>query len=187
MNTNVNIKRMTTNAILIAIGAILHQITPAIPLFGIAMQPDLSLAMLFIIMIYNKDYKTNLICGIAVGIFAALTTKMPMGQIPNIVDKFITTNIMFGFISMFRNKLSVNKLMALILPIGTTISGMLFVSVAIIIGGINASAFLSLFLSVVLTAAVINTFLGFFLFKIVEKTAVATGAYFIDNAANLSK
>lgn len=185
MNTNINIKRMTTNAILIAIGAILHQITPSIPLFGIAMQPDLSLAMLFIIMIYNKDYKTNLICGIAVGVFAALTTKMPMGQIPNIVDKFITTNIMFIFISMFRNKFNINKLMAFILPIGTTISGTLFVSVAIIIGGINANAFLSLFFSVVLTAAVVNTFLGFFLFKIVEKTAGVSGVYFIDNATNL--
>ena len=56
MNTGLNTKRMTTNAILIAIGAILHQITPAIPLFGISMQPDLSLAMLFIIILYNKDY-----------------------------------------------------------------------------------------------------------------------------------
>lgn len=177
MNTNINTKRITTNAILIAIGAILHQITPAIPLFGISMQPDLSLAMLFIIMIYNKDYKTNLICGIAVGVFAAMTTKMPMGQIPNVVDKFITTNIMFAFVTMIRNRLDVNKLMMIILPIGTTISGTLFITVAIIIGGIQAAAFMELFVSVVLTAAVINTILGFALFKIVERTATATGAY----------
>lgn len=179
MNTNFNTKRMTTNAILIAIGAILHQITPAIPLFGISMQPDLSLAMLFIIMIYNRDYKTSLICGIAVGVFAAMTTKMPMGQIPNIVDKFITTNVIFALISIIRNKLDVNKLMMIILPIGTTISGTLFITVAIIIGGIEAGAFIELFISVVLTAAVINTILGFALFKIVERTAVATGAYIV--------
>lgn len=179
MNTGLNTKRMTTNAILIAIGAILHQITPAIPLFGISMQPDLSLAMLFIIILYNKDYKTSLICGIAVGVFAAMTTKMPMGQIPNIVDKFITTNIMFAIVYILRNKLDANKLMMFILPIGTTISGTLFISVAIIIGGIEVSAFIQLFVSVVLTAAVINTILGFGLFKIVERTAVATGAYFI--------
>ncbi|MGN0144523.1 MAG: tryptophan transporter [Clostridium sp.] len=179
MNTNLNTKRMTTNAILIAIGAILHQITPAIPLFGISMQPDLSLVMLFIIMLYNKEYKTSLICGIAVGVFAALTTKMPMGQIPNIVDKFITTNIMFVFISLIRNKLNVNKLMMIVLPIGTLISGTLFISVAAIIGGIEVSAFAELFVSVVLTTAVINTLVGFGLFKIVERTAGATGAYFI--------
>ena len=181
MNTNLNTKRMTTNAILIAIGAILHQITPSIPLFGISMQPDLSLAMLFIIIIYNKEYKTCLICGIAVGIFAAMTTKMPMGQIPNIVDKFITTNIMFAFVSLIRSKIDVSKLMMIILPIGTTISGTLFISVAIIIGGIEVSAFIELFISVVLTTAVINTILGFALFKIVERTAVATGAYFIND------
>ena len=180
MNTNINTKRITTNAILIAIGAILHQITPAIPLFGISMQPDLSLAMLFIIMIYNRDYKTNLICGIAVGIFAAMTTKMPMGQIPNIVDKFITTNIMFALITLIRNKLDINKLMMIILPIGTTISGTLFITVAIIIGGIEAGAFIELFISVVLTAALINTILGFELFKIVERTAAATGAYLVN-------
>lgn len=47
-----NTKRMVTNAILISIGAILHQITPP---FG--MQADFSLAMLFIIIIFNKEYK----------------------------------------------------------------------------------------------------------------------------------
>ena len=178
MNTNsMNIKKMTTNAILIAAGAILHQITPAIPLLGISMQPDLSLAMLFIIMIYNKDYKTNLICGVAVGVFAALTTKMPMGQIPNIVDKIVTTNIMFVLITALRNKMSVNKLMAIALPVGTMISGTMFVSVAVIIGGIQADLFLGMVGTVVIPAAVVNTVLGFVLFKIVEKTAVTTGAY----------
>lgn len=179
MNTSVNTKRMTTNAILIAIGAILHQITPAIPLFGISMQPDFSLVMLFIIILYNKEYKTSLICGIAVGVFSAITTKMPMGQIPNIADKFITTNIVFLIVYLLRNKLSVDKIMMIILPIGTTISGTIFISVSIIIGAFAAGAFLELFISVVLTTAVINTIVGFLLFKIVQRTAVATGAYFI--------
>ena len=83
-----NIKKMTINAILIAIGAILHQITPPI---GLPMQPDLSLAMLFIIIILNKDYKTTLISGIIIGVFAALTTKIPGGQLPNIIDKVVTS------------------------------------------------------------------------------------------------
>ena len=81
-----NTRKMITNAILIAIGAILHQVTP---LLGVPMQPDFALVMLFIIMIYNNDYKTTLICGLIIGIFTALTTKTPGGQIPNILDKFI--------------------------------------------------------------------------------------------------
>ena len=67
-----NTKKMATNAILIAIGAILHQVTPP---FG--MQADFSLAMLFIIIVFNKDYKTTLLCGIIMAVFAALTTKTP--------------------------------------------------------------------------------------------------------------
>lgn len=48
-------KKMVMNALLLAIGAILHQITPAL---GLPMQPDFALAMLFIIMIINdNDYK----------------------------------------------------------------------------------------------------------------------------------
>ena len=51
MKRNLNTKKMVINALLLAIGAILHQITPAL---GLPMQPDFALAMLFIIMIINK-------------------------------------------------------------------------------------------------------------------------------------
>ena len=57
---------MVINALLLAIGAILHQITPAL---GLPMQPDFALAMLFIIMIINNnDYKITLISAIITGI-----------------------------------------------------------------------------------------------------------------------
>ena len=86
-------KKMVMNALLLAIGAILHQITPAL---GLPMQPDFALAMLFIIMIINdNDYKTSLICAIITGVFTALTTKFPGGQLPNIIDKIVTVNVMF--------------------------------------------------------------------------------------------
>ena len=78
MKRNLNTKKMVMNALLLAIGAILHQITPAL---GLPMQPDFALAMLFIIMIINdNDYKTSLICAIITGVFTALTTKFPGGQ-----------------------------------------------------------------------------------------------------------
>ena len=40
MERSLNVKKMILNAILIAIGALLHQITPAL---GLPMQPDLAL------------------------------------------------------------------------------------------------------------------------------------------------
>ena len=69
----------------------LHTISPT---FGVA-QPDFALAMMFIIILINKDYKTALFSGIIVGIFTALTTKTVGGQAPNIIDKVITANVAY--------------------------------------------------------------------------------------------
>ena len=88
-----NSKKIALNSLLLAIGLLLHQLTPVI---GLPIQPDITLIMLFEIMIINReDYKTSLICGIVTGIFTALTTKFPGGQLPNIIDKVITTNIIY--------------------------------------------------------------------------------------------
>lgn len=171
-----NTKRMVTNAILIAVGAILHQLTP---LLGVPMQPDLSLAMLFIIMVFNKDYKTTLICGIIVGVFAALTTKTPGGQLPNIIDKIITSNIMYLVLMPLRNKMEKIKQISIVLPIGTLLSGTVFLSALMIFGGLPIASFGTLFVTVVVTTAILNVIIGLALFKIVEKTVAITGAYAI--------
>ena len=170
-------KRMVTNAILIAIGAILHQITP-----GIDMQPDLSLAMLFIIMVYNRDYKTSLICGIAVGIFAAVTSKTPNGQLPNIIDKLITCNVMYLVLLPLRNRVSKTVQILTVLPLGTILSGSIFLSLLMILNGFPMETFQTLFVTVVLTTAALNIVLGFVLFKIDGKTIKISGAYSIEDS-----
>ncbi|WP_160686493.1 tryptophan transporter [Clostridium sp. C2-6-12] len=168
-----NTKKMAANAILIAVGAILHQLTP-----GLGIQSDFSLAMLFIIIVLNKDYKTALTCGIIIGVFAALTTKTPGGQLPNILDKFITANLVYLILMPLRNK--VNKLvqMGIVLPLGTLISGTAFITLLATIVGLPAGAsFGVLFASVVIPTMVINTLIGLVLFKIVEKISATSGAY----------
>ena len=96
-----NTKKLVLNSVLLGIGLVLHQIEPAI--FGV--KPDMTLIMLFTVMILNKDsYKTCLACGIVVGIFSAITTSFPGGQVPNVIDKFITTNLIFVMM-MFMYKL----------------------------------------------------------------------------------
>ena len=174
MNTKtVNTKKMAANAILIAIGVILHQITPP---FG--MQADFSLAMLFIIIVFNKDYKTTLSCGIIVGVFAALTTKTPGGQIPNIIDKVITCNIIYLILLPLRNKISKIKQMALILPVGTFISGITFLTVLMLIAGLpGGMSFEALVIAIVIPTMVANTILGIIIFKIVEKISSVNGTY----------
>jgi len=171
-----NTKKMAANAILIAIGAILHQITPP---FG--MQADFSLAMLFIIIVLNKDYKTTLTCGIIIGVFAALTSKTPGGQIPNIIDKFITCNVIYLILLPLRNKISKIKQMAIILPLGTLISGTMFLTVLMMIAGLpGGMSFEALLIAVVIPTMVMNTILGIVIFKIVEKIATVNNTYVLE-------
>lgn len=173
MKTNINTKKMIINALLLAIGAILHQITPAL---GLPMQPDFALAMLFIIMIINNnDYKTSLIAAIITGIFTALTTKFPGGQIPNIIDKIVTVNLMY-IILLSLNKIikyiNINnikeKLLVIIsFPLGTLISGTTFLLSAQYIVGLPAD-FSILFVTVVIPALFINTIGGFILYEAIS-------------------
>ena len=172
MKRNSNTKKIVINALLLGIGAILHQITPAL---GIPMQPDFALAMLFIVMIINfGDYKTSLIAGIVTGIFTALTTKFPLGQVPNIIDKIVTVNLIYIlmiFMKQFvKRGFEINNMklsiIAIIFSLGTLISGTTFLVSAQILVGLPMN-FGILFTTVVLPAVIINSIAGIFLFKIV--------------------
>lgn len=169
-----NTKKLVLNSLLLAIGLILHQLTPAL---GLPIQPDIALAMLFTIMIINKgEYKISLLAGIVTGIFTAMTTKFPGGQVPNIIDKVITTNIIYlviyviyrlPIISRLEDKKQNLVTSILVFPIGTFISGVVFLLSAKAIVGLPGS-FISLFLVAVLPAIFINLVAGLFLYKVVN-------------------
>lgn len=174
MKTNMNTKKMVINALLLAIGAILHQITPAL---GLPMQPDFALAMLFIIMIINNnDYKTSLISAIITGVFTALTTKFPGGQLPNIIDKLITVNLMYIILLTvnktlkyinINNNIKQNLLVIISFPLGTLISGTTFLLSAQYIVGLPAK-FSILFVTTVIPALLINTIGGFIIYQTIN-------------------
>lgn len=172
MKRNNNTKKLIINALLLGIGVILHQITPAL---GIPMQPDFALTMLLVVMIINKgDYKTSLIAGIITGVFTALTTKFPGGQLPNIIDKIVTVNIMY-MVMILMNKLEYGKVITekfkisittFIFVLGTLISGTTFLLSAQIIVGLPIS-FRILFVTVVIPTIIVNSIAGVILYKIV--------------------
>jgi Tryptophan transporter TrpP len=166
MNTNINVRKMTTNGILLALGALLHQITPAL---GFPMQPDFAVMMLIIIIYINKDYKTALISSIIIGVFTALTTKFLGGQVPNIIDKLITGNVVYFLFLMLKNKLNDNIKMIIALPLGTVVSGFIFLTSALLSVGLPGR-FLELVLAIVVPAAILNLFLGVTLYKVVIKS-----------------
>lgn len=156
-----SIKKIIINSLFLGIGAVLHQITPPILL---GMKPDFSLAMLFIIMVLNEDYKTCLTAGIVAGILAAATTTFPGGQLANVVDKLITTNVMFLVLMPLRKAFN-NQIKVIIASVlGTLVSGTSFLTVALITVGLPAN-FRILFLSVVLPACLINGIAGTVLFN----------------------
>lgn len=172
-----NTKKLVLNAVLLGIGLVLHQIEPAI--FGV--KPDMTLIMLFTVMILNKnDYKTCLICGIVVGIFSGLTTSFPGGQVPNIIDKFFTTNISF-LIMIVAYKIPFIKKLAeknqdlivsnILMVLGTAISGFIFLASAQILVGLPGDMNLNmLFAAVVLPAIGINLIVGAAVFKVIHVT-----------------
>jgi len=162
---------MKTNKIIItslflSIGLILHQITPGI-LLGI--KPDFLLVFMILSIILTKDFKITCITGIVAGILCALSTSFPGGQLPNIIDKIITSLIIY-FIYKSSNADSPLKLTGIYF-IGTIISGSIFLGSALILFGLPAP-FMILFVSIVLPTSVLNSLLGFFLHKLIISNPV---------------
>jgi hypothetical protein len=157
MKTN----KIIITSLLLAIGLILHQITPGIFL---GVKPDFLLVFMILAIILTKDFKITIITGIVAGILCALTTTFPLGQLPNIIDKIITSIIIFVIYKNL-NSNSTLKLTAVYF-IGTIISGSIFLGSALIIFGLPAP-FLVLFVSVVLPTSLINSFMGFTLHKLI--------------------
>ncbi|MEQ8199014.1 MAG: tryptophan transporter [Clostridiaceae bacterium] len=158
-----NTKKLTLNAILLALGFILYQFTPNLG----TIQIDVALSMLFIIILLNKDYKTALIAGIITGIFTAMTSKTAGAQIPNIIDKVVTANVVYLLILPLRNRINKNIILGIVLPIGTIVSGATFLSTAIYIFALKIP-FIIAFTTVVIPTAICNFFLGLILFNIFD-------------------
>lgn len=166
-----NVKKLIINSLFLAIGAVIHQIAPPIVL---GMKPDFSLVMLFIIMILNEDYKTCISAGVVAGILAAMTSTFPGGQIANVIDKIITTNVMFLFLKPIRGIVNNQIRTILVTALGTIVSGTVFLFTASIMVGLPTK-FSALFLSVVIPASIINTIASFILFNVVNTALRRSG------------
>ena len=160
-------KQLVTNSLLLAVGFLLHYITPAI---GLPMQIDFSLITLILVITFNKNsFNTCVASGVATGIFAGLTTKFPMGLIPNIIDKIITTIAVYLLIKLLDKNALHSKIKAIVVnAVGTLISGVVFLVSALLLVGLPAP-FSLLFVTVVVPAVVVNTVIGFLISSICEK------------------
>ena len=159
-----SLRETTQIGLLLAIGTVLRIITPA---YGAGMKPDVALAMLFIIIVLKPNLKLVLTAGVIAGLLAALTTGFPGGQIPNIIDKPLTSLFAFGIVMLLKNRLPDTLICGVLGVIATAFSGTVFLLIALNIVGLPAP-FGILFSTVVLPATVLNTITILVLYPIVK-------------------
>lgn len=147
------VKSLVQTGLLLAIGYILHFITP-----GLAggMKPDFLLIMLFVSIMLERNIKLTLIAGIGAGILAALSSTFPGGQIPNLIDKILSAFFVFGLVKLGDGRLNDKVFAGIVGLVGTLFSGLVFLSSAFLFVGLPVS-FMILVTTVVIPAAAINT------------------------------
>ena len=162
-----NTKQLVTNALLLAVGFLLHYVTPAI---GLPMQIDFSLITLVLIINLNRNsFSTCVASGVATGIFSGLTTKFPFGFIPNILDKITTAIAVYLLLKLLDKTTLHSKIKAIVVnAVGTLLSGVVFLVSALLLTGLPAP-FIVLFITVVIPAIAVNTVIGFIINTICEK------------------
>ena len=152
-------KQLVTNSLLLAIGFLLHYITPTL---GLPMQIDFSLITMILVINLNKNnFGSCIASGIATGIFSGITSKFPMGLIPNIIDKIVTTVAVYLLIKLLDKTSLQSKIKTVVVNVaGTLISGTVFLVSALLLVGLP-TPFSVLFITVVIPAIVVNTIAGF--------------------------
>lgn len=171
VNSRKTLREFILCALLMAIGVVLHFITPA---FMLNMRPDFMLSMLFISLMLVDDLKINYVTAIIAGILTALTGSMPGGQIANPIDKLVTSTIIILMLKLLRNRVNEGIIAGIVGIIGTIISGSVFLGVVSIIAGLPGPFYL-LMLTVVLPTSIVNTVvtvIGYYIIKKVSKSTL---------------
>jgi hypothetical protein len=164
-----NTKTLVALSLMVGIGAVLHTVVPGVIL---GMKPDLGLTMMFLAIMLFPEKKNVLLVGIVSGLISALTTGFPGGQIPNIIDKPITA-FLFFFLLLVVKKINKPLVKAGVLTaIGTIISGVIFLSSALVLVGLPGGESFTFFLvTAILPATALNTVLMVIIYPIVTSIA----------------
>ena len=160
-------KQLVTNSLLLAVGFLLHYVTPAI---GLPMQIDFSLITMILVINLNKNNLGSCIAsGVVTGIFSGLTSKFPLGLIPNLIDKISTAIVVYLLLKLLDKTILSIKIKTIVVnAVGTLVSGMVFLASALLLVGLPAP-FSVLFITVVIPAIVVNTVIGSIVNSICEK------------------
>ncbi|MBY0123074.1 tryptophan transporter [Bacillus sp. S/N-304-OC-R1] len=148
-----NTKNLVALSLLVGMGAVLHAVVPG---FFLGMKPDMMLTMMFLGIVLFPDKKSVLLLGLVTGLISGLTTTFPGGLIPNIIDKPVTAFVFLGLFLAFKKFQKSIVSVAILTAVGTIVSGIVFLTSALLIVGLPGP-FTALFGAVVIPAAAVNT------------------------------
>ena len=154
------LKSMILTSVLLAMGFVLHAVVPGV--FG--MKFDLMLTFMFIAIMILPTFKNALLAGLLSGILTAMTTTFPGGQLPNLIDKFVTAILILTLVQLLKNYKNEYVKSAFIGLIGTFVSGMIFLTSALLIVGLPAPLGI-LVTSIVIPTALTNAVITIFVYK----------------------
>lgn len=156
-------KNLVLMALLVAVGAALYIVIPG---FNGGMKPDFMLTMMFIGILLFPNSRDVFLLAVTTGILSGLFSTFPGGFIPNVIDKFITAYAVLFIIKLLKSHAFKIVPAAVLMGIGTIISGSVFLGAAILVIGANVP-FLALFGTVVLPAILINIVAFIVIFPII--------------------
>jgi hypothetical protein len=166
-----NLKNNIFTTLLLAIGLIMHQITPGI-LGG--MKFDFLIIFMIIALLINPKFDNAMLTGLLGGLLSAMTTTFPGGQLPNIIDKLLTCLVLYFAIKILKRFNLNNIAIGLLGGIGTFVSGLVFLTSALYIVGLPAPL-MALIVGIVLPTTIINSVGTVFVYKIVKTAMRSTG------------
>ena len=145
-------KNLVLMALLVAVGAALYLVIPGI---NGGMKPDFMLTMMFIGILLFPNSRDAFLLAVTTGILSGLFSTFPGGFFPNIIDKFIAAYLFLIAVKLLKSYANNTVSAAVLVGLGTLVSGTVFLSAAILIVGAEIP-FLFLFTTVVLPAIAIN-------------------------------
>ena len=161
-------KNLSLAAVLLAIGTMLH----FLPGLAFGMKPDFLLVTMFMAICLNKKPGSVVAISLCAGVLAALTTTFPGGQIPSILDKLVSGMTFYLMVQGLKKPSFL--VVGILTGVNTVVSGLVFLVSALFLAGLPAGASLgALILAVVLPTALISTFFGGILYRLLERLNVA--------------
>lgn len=145
-------KNLVLMALLVAVGAALYLVIPG---FNGGMKPDFMLTMMFIGIFLFPNSRDVFLLAVTTGILSGLFSTFPGGFVPNIIDKFVTAYTVLFLVKLLKGQTKNIVPAAVLVGVGTIISGSVFLGSAILVIGANIP-FIALFSTVVLPAIAIN-------------------------------